>query len=118
MGKTKTYSKVEKTLKQNYGSVDYSGDNKQEQSLSNYTSNQMLNKKASHQILNSNYSNHSEAVTKEMKPKKPLKKNMSEEKHLKLNLDVNVNIHLKINKKSEFQPKKAIPTETETEHLH
>lgn len=45
-----------------------------------------------------------------MKQKKALKKNMSEEKHLKLNLDVNVNIHLKINKKSEFHHKKIVPT--------
>ena len=65
MGNTKTYSKDGKGLKQGYGSVDYTGvGTKHEHSLSNYVttgnqSNQMLNKKASHQAFHSNHSNQS-----------------------------------------------------------
>ena len=104
MTKTKAYSKPEKNLKQNYGSVDYTNF-KAEKSLSNYTSNQMLNKKTSHQVLTNNRDNESSPLIQDSKQKKALKKNMSEEKHLKVNLDVNVNINLKFNKKSHFNTK-------------
>lgn len=86
-------------LKGNFGSVDYTNFNKLNNlsQLSQYTSNQMLIKKSSQQAFVKELSPPKEL--KDQKYKKVLKKNMSEEKNIKLNLDVNVNINLKFNKK-------------------